>query len=181
MKLFLILTCFSLGLVARADAVQIETSGSNPYCEELSVMQPLRVFRDPALFLSNLNMLSTDPENGWEAMQEESPLLTTLGTGRARFMRLGPAAPFRNFRAIARFYEPIEPALKAYRLARQEQNPYIVPIKICGGDSYNDTLGFVFLSDLKMAETNPFDPEGLPPSTRTIPNYPATGGSLVRK
>jgi hypothetical protein len=167
-----------------AGAVQIVTDSSTVVCEEFQLYRELKVYKDPTLFLSNLNLIYTDPASGWESLMYENPLLTTV-KGTIRLMRLGPPREFKNFGAIAKIYELAEPRLKpvdkaAERSERDKRDQesrglaatqtLIVPIKMCGTDSYNDTLGFVLTSDLRQAQTDEHeDLGGLPPSTPSNP------------
>lgn len=152
-------------------AVQIVTDGSNPYCEQVSLLSSLRVYRDPALILESVKLFEADSSQGWDAMLDESPVLTTLSTGAVHIMRLGKPRPFKHYSEIEQVYELADPKMRAEDRSKVRGNPLIVPIKICGAESYNDTLGFVFLSDLTRSQqlVSETGIASLPPST---PNHP---------
>ena len=115
--------------------VQIVTEGSNLACESFELNKPLRVYKDPTIFLPTLELINSDPQFGWKELFRESPVLTTL-SGSVHLMRL-PTREFRNFGAIARLYEFSEPRFVG-RLPEEGMRrtvPIIVPVKICGGGS----------------------------------------------
>lgn len=145
----------------------------HPYvsCEEFLLKREMKIYKDPSLFMPNLNMLYTDPKAGWAELLKENPLLTTVKGGQ-RLMRLGPAREFKNFGPVARIYEMNDPRfLPKYQQGKKSQreikNPMIVPVKICGaGDAYSDSLGFVLEADLKLAQVaEETENSVMPPST----------------
>lgn len=161
---------FLLFLVSfTAHAAHIVSENSHLSCEELKIFKELRVYKDPSLFLGNLSEIYSDPSVGWERLMKENPLLTTI-KGAVQVMRLGPEREFKNFGAIAKIYELADPQFKkkgekSSNPSSNPMNPKIVPIKICGGDAYGETMGFVLVSDLKKAQVEEFEPGVLPPST----------------
>jgi hypothetical protein len=181
MKIFAaLILLFGLGCVPLW-AVQIVTDGSNPYCEEVSLLTPLRIYRDPALILESVKLLGLDGSLGWDAMLDESPVLTTLGTGAVHIMKLGKPQPFKHYSEIESVYELADLKLRARDRSTSKGNPLIVPIKICGAESYNDTLGFMFVSDWNRSQQLPMTVEGdstLPPSTLShpVPDYSNSKG-----
>jgi hypothetical protein len=156
-------------------AAQIVPEVPHVACEEFQLARELKIYKDPTLFLSNLNLIYTDPQAGWESLMVENPLLTSV-KGTVRIMKLGNEREFKNFGAIAKIYELAEPKLKpkAKTVNGQEieKSTMIIPIKVCGGqnDPYADTLGFVLVSDLKNAQIEEQVEGGsMPPSTSGHP------------
>ena len=147
-------------------SIQVVTDSPNVVCRELKLHREVRVYKDPTLFLSNLNLIYTDPAAGWDALMEESPVLTTL-KGEVQLMQLGPPRDFRGFDAIAKLYELAEPRLEV----RDAKGPSrIIPVKICGHNQpYTDALGFVLEADVKLAQKEELEGRGLPPSTYPNP------------
>ena len=47
--------------------------------------------------------------------------------------------------------------------------PMILPVKLCGEDSYQDSLGFVLVSDLDVAQNSVDPSKSLPPSIEPNP------------
>src|SRR5947209_4428480 len=75
-------------------AIDLVTEGEVSSCEDFNFTQSLTIYRDPAILLSELSVISA--EGGWEAIAEESPVLTTL-KGKVSFIRFLPVREFRNF------------------------------------------------------------------------------------
>jgi hypothetical protein len=157
---------FGGGCATNAAAVTIVSERPEVICEEFRAAKELRIFKDPAVFLSALNSVTLDPKTAWEAMGEERPLLTTV-RGTFHMTQLGPPRRFPNFGAISKAYEisqlgyPDSPAKFSV-----ENDTEIIPIKMCGpSDAYNDSLGFVVLSELVWAQIDENDEGQLPPST----------------
>lgn len=148
-------------------------------CEEIRLTRELNVYKDPTLFLSIQGLLYADPDRGHEALEEETPLLTTV-TGPFHFRRRGELREFRGFGEIAKLYERVEPRFKPqaeqsrHRKNRAGQGsseivspPMMVPIQICGDQAtHPDFLGFLLLADLTEAQRALDNKDGsLPPST----------------
>lgn len=155
------------------NAVQIVTDSPNTSCEELQLAKELRIYKDPTIFLANLGLIYSNPSQGWAALMEESPLLTTV-KGRVQLMRLGPPREFRSFGGISRLYETVDRRLRAVdsparsKKGREPDGPtMIIPVKVCGGayDAYKDSLGFVLVADLKQAQQDDSEDGQMPPST----------------
>lgn len=153
---------------------QIIVENSHAFCEEINLKRELKIYKDPSLFLPNLSLIYSNPRKGWKELLNENPLLTSLN-GSVHLMRLGPPREFKNFGAIARLYELSEPRFKPKfkeneKQEREIKNQVIVPIKICGvSDPYSDSLGFVLVSDLNLAQTSE-DSENAVLPTSTLGN-----------
>lgn len=159
--------------------IQVVSEGGSTECREKNLLRELRVYKDPNIFLANLGMIYVDPAQGFEALMEESPLLTTI-KGKVALWQ-GTQSEFRNFGGISRLYATVDPRLRvpAKQLKRDprdkrvvNQPTMIIPIRICGGphDAYRDTLGFVLAQDLAEAQLPHDSDDGtMPPSTRSNP------------
>lgn len=168
MKHLFLFISFFLG--GGAFSAQIVSEIPHVACEEVKLYKELKVYKDPSLFLPELSHIYADPEHGWEDLLRENPLLTAV-KGTIRIMRLGPEREFKNFGAIAKLYELSEPKLRK-KLRGKNKSQLIIPVKICGGDAYVDSMGFVLAEELKSAQVEVYEPGVLPPSTlgNPIPN-----------
>lgn len=167
---FLLVLLATTGVKNSILGVQVVTDGAKPIRKEVQLRQDLPVYRDPSLFLPNLDLIDSDPLQGWDTLLDEPPLLTTL-TGAVCLELLAKPAPFKNFHHLVKLYG-IESTSKASvetesPLEPEKRSPLMIPVKLCD-DTYSDTLGFVFESDLVRAETQSSD-GSLPPSTLANP------------
>jgi hypothetical protein len=173
--LLMILFSSSRATAAIATPAQIVTDGDRASCELVQAHKDLRIFKDPSLFLPMLALLYRDPATGWKELQRENPLLTTV-RGPVYLMRLGGPTGFKNYGAIARFYEAIEPRLRMQPQEGGFTGPTpIVPVLLCGeSDAYRNSMGFVIASDLRNVQQEDQREGGLPPSVypNPIPKLP---------
>lgn len=150
--------------------VQIVTETPHVHCRTFHFHQDLSIYKDPTLFLPNLSLIYADPVRGWEALMEESPLLTKVKGDIVLMLLSDKPAEFKNFGAVARLYEMADPRFKFNK--KESSSPVkILPIKMCGepNDPYRDTVGFVIEEDLKKAQVEILETGKLPPSVYPNP------------
>jgi len=152
---------------------QVVAERRDPVCQELRLTRELNIYKDPNLFLSIQGLLYADPERGHEAMEEETPLVTTV-SGTFHYMQMADVREFKGFGEIAKLYERLEPRFKTQAAESRRRKtrdqmvnpPMMVPIQICGESPYRNLLGFVLQSDLVEAQKAIVSKDGaLPPST----------------
>src|SRR4051812_29419189 len=170
------LTLLMAWVVTRSVAVELVTENPRASCREYTLPRELRIYKDPALFPSNLGLIDLDPSNYWDQIAEESPLLTTV-SGVFRLMIVGPAREIRSFAVLTKLYELKEDRRLA-ALARkgkggartrlESDDLLFLPVKVCEG-AYLDTLGVVKVSDLRQAQIDVRDEGQMPPSTYPNP------------
>jgi hypothetical protein len=173
-KFFQAVVILGLAVLGQASSA-IDIINENPHlaCQKLDLYRELSVYKDPTLFLSDLQLITADPGRGWKQLLSENPLLTRLH-GAVQLMQLGPARPFKSFGAISKVYRAADPRVDwgddvSMGEEPKSHPPLVVPIEICGTDAYNSTLGFVVESQLKDAQK--YDPRSsaLPPSVYPNP------------
>jgi hypothetical protein len=157
-------------------AIQIVTEDPKLVCEEFQITKELKVYRDPALFISKMKLLAVDPSLGWREIRSEKPVLTSL-KGTVHLVRLAPPQPFKNFKAYAELYEMADPGFSPRPLTnegRPDRSPLIVPVKLCGNEGYLDALGFMLKAEFDSAQLDDGEINQLPPSTprNGIPKFP---------
>ncbi len=158
-------------LLSATSTFAVNLVGSGGQCETFQALRELRVFKDPTLFLPNVQEIQQDPKLGWEKLLKESPLHNSF-KGPVRLARVGPVTEFKNFGAIARLYELVEPRLRLVDLdtGARLKVTRIIPVQVCD----QGTLGFVLEEDLLRATLKEeFEGEGMPPSVypNPIPDY----------
>ena len=139
-------------------------------CEEFRLTKGLRVYKDPSLFIGSLGQMYNDPQQGWQSLMNETPILTTL-QGTVYLMKLGGPSEFKNFGIISKLYELVDPRLRDNSSLQSIKNSkpqkmgraLVVPIKICG-PIYGDSLGFVLVSDFERSLKEEIRSGVLPPS-----------------
>lgn len=154
--------------------MEIVSANEEAICEEYTLNQELRVYKDPALFLEVVSGVVRDPKLGWRRLLQENPLLVSL-TGQTFLMKLGPARPFKGFNELASLYEMADPKMAAQRgmKPKKVRVPMAIPIRVCGmGGPYAETLGFVLELDLYEAQMDRKVAGKRPPSTPGNPILP---------
>lgn len=150
--------------VAAAEQLQL-TLGE---CAEHTFYREVTVFKDPNLFLAKLNLFAVDPDVGSRELAQESVVKTTL-RGIVR-LKLGQMEEFPNFRDISQLYAASEPRLSNQgALGKSEAIRWI---QFCGSGDPGFILERDFIEATKLPSEQGF---GLPPSTRTIPEWPGDG------
>lgn len=145
-------------------ALHVVTDKST-HCETFQLYRELAVYKDPSLFVEQVNLLSHDRDNGWRALMAENPLLTRI-SGTVKLMRLGPPRSFSNFGEISYLYELADKRFKIRRNQVLDSGVRIIPVRFCAEDEpYSDTLGFVLQSDLTLAQKR-VDEGTRPPSVK---------------
>lgn len=137
-------------------------------CRDFQLYRPLTIYKEPSLFLSVLNRILIDPEQGMKELMKESPVLTSV-SGVVK-IKLGRPETFKNFNAISRIYELADPRLHV-DADFPDGSATIHMIQMCKGGE----IGFVLQQDLEDAQKMVMDGKfRLPPSTRgnPIPQLP---------
>jgi hypothetical protein len=132
-------------------------------CRDFPLYRELVVYKEPTIFLTNLNRILIDPEQGMQELMQESPVFTTL-KGSVK-LKLGRPETFKNFSAISKLYELAEPRLEV-DVESADGAATIHMVQNCK----TGELGFVLQQDLLDAQQPKQGGHSrLPPSTRANP------------
>lgn len=131
-------------------------------CRDFQFYRPVTVFKEPSLFVSNLNRILIDPEQGMKDLMKESAVLTSL-SGIVK-VKLGRPETFKNFNAISKIYEVADPRLQVDN-EFPDGSAVIHMLQMCK----TGEIGFVLQQDVEDAQRMRRGPQSLPPSTKANP------------
>ncbi|MEZ4750071.1 MAG: hypothetical protein R3B54_05425 [Bdellovibrionota bacterium] len=157
-----------LGLSGTLHATEVATPFKAKRLE-FNAKSELNIYKDPSMFLPELAEIHADPLSGWESLQENTPLLTTV-EGPVCLIQWAAVTPFKNFGLVSYLYQLADSRLKSPVTAATfgESAPLIVPVQLCGGSAYSHSFGFVLQQDLEAVQHARVG-TGLPPTVNDMP------------
>lgn len=155
--------CLWLAIAAPAFAVDIVNDDPNARCEYVELFEEVRVYRDPSLFLADLQEELTLRKHRPRRIDD---IVRTSLNGKVAIIKIGKPYPFKNFSALSRLYEKADPRLKS----RAGAKPSLVQdIQVCSEGAENSAVGFVVKEDFEQAKIYRHKEATLPPSVNEIP------------